>query len=93
MRWIYSGELKGKAVEASCMHMKGAAREVATVFVSALSRAIMSSPRPIKASEPYPRPTAPGPCESDLLKAASTDVSAIRKKLESWRKDLRKLFE
>src|SRR6266699_56733 len=92
-RWIPSGELLGKAAVAACIHMRGAAREVATVFVTTLSRAIARQRSVIQASGPYPAPTAPGSCESSLLKAASSDVSAVRKQLESLRKDLSKLFE
>jgi hypothetical protein len=92
-RWIPSGELLGTAALTACTHMKGAAHEVATVFVATLSRAIASPRGPIKASGPYAGPTPPGSCESDLLKAASIDVSAVRKRLESLGRDLGKLFE
>jgi hypothetical protein len=92
-RWIPSGELMGSAAINSCTHMKGAAREVATVFVAALSRAIANSRNPIHASNPYPSPTPPGPCESDLLKSAAIDVSSVRKQIDNLRKDLGKLFD
>jgi hypothetical protein len=92
-RWIPSGELLGKAAVAACTHMEGAAREVATVFVTALSRAIAVPTGVIQASSPYPTPTLPGTCKSTLLKAASTDTSAVRRHLENLRKDLSKLFE
>lgn len=92
-RWIPSGELMGKTALDSCKHLRGAAQEVATVFVSALSGAISKPGSLIRASSPYPSPMQSGPCDSDLMKAASTDVSVIRKQFDIWRKDLRKLFE
>lgn len=92
-RWIPSGELLGKAATVTCTHLRGAAREVAFVFVRALSNAIAAPRAAIHAAPPYPSPLAAGDCESDLLKAASTDVSAVRKQIEGWRKDLSKLFE
>lgn len=91
-RWIPSGELLGPAAEKACMHMKGAAREVATVFAALLSRTIKSG-GVLQAAAPYPSPTAPGKCESTLLSAASTDVSEVRKQLERWSQDLPKLWQ
>lgn len=92
-RWIPSGELIGPSAIKACMHMKGAAREVAEVFVQTLARAIASPRAPIQAAAPYPPPLAAGICESELLKKASVDISAIKKQLDEWRKDLVKLFE
>jgi hypothetical protein len=92
-RWVPSGELLGPAALTACTHMRGAAQEVATVFVAALSRAIVRAPSAIQASGPYPAPSAPAACTSTLLKDASINPSAIRKQLEDWRKDLGKLFE
>jgi len=92
-RWIPSGELLGKTAVIACMHMKGAAREVATVFVATLARGIVSSHSPIKAVAPYPAPTIPGTCDSNLLKAASVNVSAVRQQLDSWGKDFLKHFK
>ncbi|GAA4936154.1 hypothetical protein ACFPM3_06280 [Streptomyces coeruleoprunus] len=91
-RWVPSGELLGPAAEKACQHMKGAAREVATVFVATLSSAVAHAPNPIDATGPYPGQSATGPCASTLLKAASTDVGAVRKQLDSWVKDLGGLF-
>ncbi len=74
--------------------MKGAANEVATVFVQTLSKALAAPAGPIKASAPYPTPTPVGSkCDSTLLSAASVDPSAVRKKLEDWRKELGQLFD
>jgi hypothetical protein len=93
-RWVPSGELLGKDAQMACKHMKNAANEVATVFVQTLARAIGSPTAPIKASAPYPKPSSIGTkCESSLLDAASTDPGMIRKQLDSWRKQLGKLFE
>jgi hypothetical protein len=92
-RWVPSGELLGPAATTACMHMRGAAQEVATVFVAALSRGIIVAGSSIQAAGPYPAPSAPAPCTSTLLKAASSNPSAVRKQLEEWHKDLGKLFE
>jgi hypothetical protein len=92
-RWVPSGELLGPAATTACMHMRGAAQEVATVFVAALSRGIIVAGSSIQAAGPYPAPSAPAPCTSALLKAASSNPSAVRKQLEEWHKDLGKLFE
>ncbi|GAA0594338.1 hypothetical protein [Streptomyces crystallinus] len=92
-RWVPSGELFGPAAEKACQHMKGAAREVATVFVTTLSSAMARAPVPIDASGPYPGQSAAGPCASTLLKAASTDVGAVRRQLDEWVKDLGHLFQ
>jgi hypothetical protein len=91
-RWVPSGELLGTKAVTACTHMKGAAREVATVFAALLSRTIKSG-GVLQAAAPYPPPTAPGKCESSLLNACSTDVSEVRKQLEHWSKDLPKLWE
>jgi hypothetical protein len=91
-RWIPSGELLGPAAQKACTHMKGAAREVATVFAALLSRSIKSG-SVLQAAAPYPAPTVPGKCESTLLSSASTDVSAVRKQLERWSQDLPKLWQ
>ncbi|BAZ03256.1 hypothetical protein NIES37_72690 (plasmid) [Tolypothrix tenuis PCC 7101] len=92
-RWVPSGELLGNAAVNACKHMKGAAREVATVFVNTLSKSIASPSLPIQASRPFPAPTAVGSCDSNLLKAASVDVSNVRKQLDDWRKELGSLFQ
>ena len=92
-RWIPSGELIGKQAEIFCTHVKGCAREVATVFVTTLAHAIADSSSPIKAAQPYPKPSAQGKCESTLLQGASKDPSVIRKTLQEWGKDLSKLLE
>lgn len=92
-RWVPSGELLGPAATTACTHMRGAAQEVATVFVAALSRAIVRAPSAIQASGPYPAPSAPAACTSTLLKDASINPSAVRTQLEEWRKDLGKLFQ
>ena len=92
-RWIPSGELKGKQAEILCTHIKGASKEVATVFVTTLIRTIANPRSPIKAFDPYPPPTVQGKCQSTLLQNASEDPSAIRKQLQEWGKDLGKLFE
>jgi hypothetical protein len=92
-RWIPSGELLGNAAVDACKHMKGTAREVATVFVNTLSKSIARPLLPIQASRPFPAPTSAGICDSNLLKAASIDVSNVRKQLDEWRKDLGKLFQ
>ncbi len=93
-RWIPSGELLGREAEEACKHMKGAANEVATVFVQTLSKAIAAPTAAIKASAPYPNPTPiAGKCASSLLSAASVDPSSIRKQFEGYRKELGRLFE
>lgn len=92
-RWIPSGELLGKTAVAACSHMRGAAREVATVFVSTVSATISSPRSAMKSAPPYPAATAAGTCDSKLMNAASVDVSAIRQQLESWRQDLGTLFQ
>jgi hypothetical protein len=91
-RWIPSGELLGPQALKACMHMKGAAREVATVFAALLARS-MKSGGVLQAAAPYPSPTAPGKCESSLLNTASTDVSEVRKQLDKWSKELPKLWD
>ncbi|WP_371656524.1 MULTISPECIES: hypothetical protein [unclassified Streptomyces] len=91
-RWVTSGELLGPAADKACQHMKGTAREVATVFVTTLSSAIARPPTPIDATGPYPGQSATGPCASSMLKAASTDVGAVRKQLDQWVKELGHLF-
>ena len=85
-RWVPSGELRGVSALTACTHMQGAAREVATVFVAALSRATKSGP--IKAIEPYPVPSAPSSCTFPLLQ----QTGSLREQLEEWRKGLGKLF-
>lgn len=92
-RWIPSGELLGPAAEEACTHMRGAAEEVATVFVSTLSKAILRPGAAIQASAPYPAPTAPAACQSSLLKGASVNPSAVRKQLEEWTKQMGPLFQ
>jgi len=92
-RWIPSGELFGDMAINTCKHMKGSAREVATVFVNTLSKSIANPSLPIQASKPFPEPTPPGSCDSKLLNAASVDVSNIRKQLDDWRKELGRLFQ
>lgn len=92
-RWIPSGELLGPAAQTACMHMRGAAEEVATVFVSTLSKAILRPGSAIQASAPYPAPTAAGACKSTLMQAASTNPSAVRKQLEEWNKQMGALFQ
>ncbi len=92
-RWIPSGELMSGKAEVLCKHIKGASKEVATVFVNTLVRAMTNPSGAIKASDPYPPPTGAGKCESTLLQNSSTDPSAIRKQLQEWGKDLGKLFE
>jgi hypothetical protein len=49
--------------------MPGAAKEIATVFVSTLQRAIASAPAAVDAVAPYPPPSGPGTCGSRLLQA------------------------
>lgn len=92
-RWVPSGELLGPAAKTACMHMRGAAQEVATVFVATLSRAIIRAGSSIQAARPYPAPSAAATCNSTLLNASSINPSAVRKQLEEWRKDLGKLFQ
>jgi hypothetical protein len=70
-RWVPTKELIGASAQRTCEHMEGAAREIATVFVDTLARAIREAPRAIDATGPYPRPTPPGSCNSRLLKAAA----------------------
>jgi hypothetical protein len=70
-RWVPTGELKGKDATLMCRHMKGAAEEVATVFVKTLGDAINRAPARVVATKPFPKPTPPGTCQSNLLKAAS----------------------
>ena len=69
-RWVHTGELTGTAATATCTHMQGAAKEVATVFVKTLERAIVKAPAAVDAAAPYPAPTPPGSCQSLLLQAA-----------------------
>lgn len=92
-RWVPSGELLGPAAEKACQHMKGAAREVATVFVTTLSSAIAHPPNAIDAAGPYPGQSATGPCASTLLKTASTNVGAVRQQLDQWVRELGHLFQ
>ncbi|MCX5209373.1 hypothetical protein OG689_08770 [Kitasatospora sp. NBC_00240] len=70
-RWVPTGELVGGAAEQTCRNMEGAAREVATVFVATLSRAVTAPHRPIKAAAPFPPPSRAGSCGSTLLKLAA----------------------
>lgn len=91
-RWVPSGELLGAKAVTACAHMKGAAREVATVFAALLSRSIKSG-SVLQAAAPYPPPTAPGKCDSSLLNACSTDVSEVRKQLDKWSQELPRLWE
>lgn len=93
-RWVHTGELTGKKATDACRHMKGAAEEVATVFVETLSRSVASPRLPIKASAPYPAPKPPeATCSSTLLNAASTNTGEIRRdgerKIEEWYKKLK----
>lgn len=92
-RWVPSGELMGKQAELLCTHVKGAAKEVAMVFVSTLIKAMANPTQAIKASDPYPPPTTAGKCESKLLQSGAKDPSSIRKQLQEWGKDLGKLFD
>lgn len=70
-RWVPTGELKGQAATDTCRHMDGAATEIATVFIAALSAAIAGAPAAVDARKPYPAASAPGACNSYLLRAAS----------------------
>ncbi|MGP3683317.1 hypothetical protein ACTVZO_01160 [Streptomyces sp. IBSNAI002] len=92
-RWVPSGELLGPAAEKACQHMKGAAHEVATVFVTTLASAIAHPPDPVDAAGPYPGQSATGPCASTLLKAASTNVGAVRRQLDEWAEEFGRLLE
>lgn len=83
-RWVPTGELGGKTAQKTCEHMEGAAQEIATVFVSTLSRAITTSPRAIDAIGPYPKPSPPGSCGSTLLRAAAILGGAGLPELPSW---------
>jgi hypothetical protein len=69
-RWVPTGQLSGAAATNTCTHMRGAAREVATVFVRTLEQAITKAPAAVIATPPYPIPTPPGVCQSTLLRAA-----------------------
>ena len=69
-RWVPTKELIGPAAQRTCEHMEGAAREIATVFVDTLARAIRKAPQAIDAAGPYPRPTPPGACNNKLLALA-----------------------
>jgi hypothetical protein len=93
-RWVHTGELTGKKATDACRHMKGAAEEVATVFVETLSKSVAHPRLPIKASAPYPAPKPPeATCSSTLLNTASTNPGEIRrdgeKKIEEWYKKLK----
>lgn len=93
-RWIHTGELTGKKATDACRHMKGAAEEVATVFVDTLSKSVASPKSPIKASGPYPAPKPPeSTCSSTLLNTASINPGQIRKdgekQIEEWYKKLK----
>lgn len=70
-RWVPTGELVGIDARKTCEHMEGAAKEVATVFVATLSRAVTAPHTAINAVAPYPAPSPPGTCNSKLLQAAS----------------------
>ncbi|WP_049567471.1 hypothetical protein [Streptomyces sp. SBT349] len=70
-RWVPSGELVGDAARRTCTHMDGAAKEVATVFVTTLSRTVAKPHTAINATAPYPPPSPQGTCNSRLLQAAS----------------------
>lgn len=72
--------------------MSGAAEEVATVFISTLSRAIAKAPAPVKASPPYPNRTSPGECASDALKAAAFP-DKVRQLIDSWESELGNMFK
>jgi hypothetical protein len=71
-RWVPTGELMGKDAELTCQHMKGAAEEVATIFVKTVGEAIAAAPARVGAKKPFPPPTTPGRCQSRLLGAASS---------------------
>lgn len=92
-RYVPSGQLRGQSVITACQHLRGAANEVATVFVRTLSQAVADQGRPVAAQRPYPTPTSPGSCESRLLNASATDVSQIRREYENIRRSLQRLFE
>lgn len=92
-RYVPSGQLRGQSVITACQHLRGAANEVATVFVQTLSQAVADQGRPVAAQRPYPTPSSPRPCESRLLNASATDVSQIRREYESIRRGLQRLFE
>ena len=70
-RWVPTGELRGADATKTCQHMKGAAEEVAGVFVKTLGEAIAAAPARVVAKKPFPPVTAPRKCESRLLGAAS----------------------
>jgi len=70
-RWVPTGELAGVDAKRTCEQMEGAAREIATVFVATLSKAIVAAPAKIDATAPYPKPSMTGPCNSRLLKLAA----------------------
>lgn len=68
-RYIPGQCLNGPQIEAACQHLHGAAREVAAVFVSALTRLLIRPGRAVSGSRPWPRPTARGSCTSAALQA------------------------
>ncbi|MBX6334701.1 hypothetical protein IRY61_05185, partial [Candidatus Saccharibacteria bacterium] len=73
-RWVPSGQLAGSAALHTCTHIRGAANEIATVFVRTLEQAIIKAPANVVAGPPYPTPTPPGTCQSTLLKAAASTI-------------------
>lgn len=70
-RWVPTGQLTGTDARATCQLMEGAAREIASVFVQTLGRAIANAPNAVDATKPYPPPSAAGSCGSALLMAAA----------------------
>jgi len=70
-RWVPTGELVGAEAQRTCEHLEGAAKEIATVFVDTLSKAIVAAPAKIDATAPYPPASMPGACNSRLLKLAA----------------------
>lgn len=74
-RWVPTGELVGPDAKRACELMEGAAREIATVFVDTLSKAVVAAPAKIDATPPYPAVSMGGACNSRLLKLAAVGGS------------------
>lgn len=76
-RWVPTGELAGPDARRTCENMEGAAKEIATVFVDTLSKAIAAAPAKVDASPPYPPVSMAGACNSRLLQLAALGGGSI----------------
>ena len=73
-RYILGQGIARTRIEDACKHLRGAAREVATVFVNGLEHGVSNPRRAVRGVGPWPRPTPPASgCASRTLAQAARE--------------------